>query len=43
MWAIIAPANAPSLKLADKLGFERIDETTYHGDTTIVLKRPAWA
>ena len=43
MWAIIAPANEPSLKLADKLGFERIAETAYHGDTTIVLKRPAWA
>ena len=43
MWAIIAPANEPSLKLADKLGFERIAETTYHGDPTIVLKRPAWA
>jgi hypothetical protein len=28
--------------LADKLGFERVAETTYHGDPTIVLKRPAW-
>ena len=43
MWAIIAPANEPSLKLADKLGFERVAEAAYHGDPTIVLKRPAWA
>jgi RimJ/RimL family protein N-acetyltransferase len=43
MWAIIAPANEPSLKLADKLGFERVAEAAYHGDPTIVLKRPPWA
>ena len=43
VWAIIAPANEPSLKLADKLGFERVAEAAYHGDPTIVLKRPAWA
>jgi RimJ/RimL family protein N-acetyltransferase len=42
IWAIIAPENGPSLKLADKLGFERIADATYHGDPTIVLKRPAW-
>ncbi len=42
IWAIIAPANEPSLKLAAKLGFERIHETPYHKDPTIVLKRPAW-
>jgi len=43
IWAIIAPANEPSLKLAAKLGFERVGETLYHDDPTIVLKRPAWA
>ena len=43
IWAIIAPANEPSLKLAAKLGFERVGDTVYHDDPTIVLKRPAWA
>ena len=43
IWAIIAPANEPSLKLADKLGFERVSDTLYHDDPTVVLKRPAWA
>ena len=42
IWAIIAPANEPSLKLAAKLGFDCVSETTYHGDPTLVLKRPAW-
>jgi RimJ/RimL family protein N-acetyltransferase len=42
IWAIIAPANEPSLRLAGKLGFERLHETLYHKDPTIVLKRPAW-
>ena len=42
IWAIIAPANEPSLRLAGKLGFERLHETLYHKDPTVVLKRPAW-
>lgn len=42
IWAIIAPANAPSLKLAAKLGFERVGESIYHDEPTTVLKRPAW-
>ncbi len=42
VWAIIAPANDPSLKLAAKLGFERLHETDYHGDPTVVLRRPVW-
>lgn len=42
IWAIIAPANAPSLKLADKLGFVRVSETLYNEDPTVVLQRPAW-
>jgi RimJ/RimL family protein N-acetyltransferase len=43
MWAIIAPANEPSIKLAEKLGFHQVGETTYHDDPTLVLKRPSWA
>ena len=43
IWAIIAPANAPSLKLAEKLGFEALHETLYHGEPTLVLRRSAWA
>jgi len=42
LWAIIAPANEPSIRLAAKLGFEQVSETLYHNDPTIVLKRPAW-
>jgi RimJ/RimL family protein N-acetyltransferase len=42
IWAIIAPANEPSLKLAEKVGFTRIGDTTYHDEPIIVLKRPAW-
>ena len=42
IWAIIAPANEPSIRLAGKLGFERLRETLYHKDPTVVLKRPAW-
>src|SRR5947208_2545981 len=41
LWAIIAPANEPSLKLADKLGFERVSEVVYHDSPTLVLRRPA--
>ena len=43
IWAIIAPANAPSIKLAEKLGFKHVHETLYRDDPTLVLKRPAWA
>lgn len=42
IWAIIAPANAPSIKLARKFGFVAVHETPYHGEPTLVLKRPAW-
>ncbi len=42
VWAIIAPENAPSLKLAAKLGFEHHNDATYVGEPTAVLKRPAW-
>ena len=43
IWAIIAPANEPSLRLAAKLGFERLHETSYHGSPTIVLRRSRWS
>ena len=42
IWAIIAPENHASFRLAERLGFERISETLYNGDPTVVLKRPAW-
>ena len=42
VWAIIAPENEPSLKLAERLGFERLHDTSYNGDPTVVLRRPAW-
>ena len=41
-WAIIAPANTPSRKLAARLGFEELNETSYHGEPTLVLRRPPW-
>ena len=43
IWAIIAPANAPSIKLAEKLGFEHVLDTRYKNEPILVLKRPAWA
>ena len=42
IWAIIAPENEPSLRLAARLGFERIGDTLYSDDPTVILKRPAW-
>ena len=41
IWAIIAPENVASLNLAARLGFERVSETSYHDEPTVVLKRPA--
>ena len=38
-WAIIAPENEPSLKLAEKLGFQVVGLSDYHGEPTVVLKR----
>ncbi|GAA4016937.1 GNAT family protein [Sphingomonas swuensis] len=40
IWAIIAEANEPSLRLAGKLGFQPVSRVDYQGPT-IVLKRPA--
>ena len=42
IWAIIAPENEPSLKLAAKLGFERVGHTLYNNDPTVILRRPVW-
>ena len=42
IWAIISPGNAPSFKLAAKLGFEVVHDTPYNGEAITVLKRPAW-
>lgn len=38
-FCIIAPDNAPSLKLAAKLGYEERARTLYHGEPTVLLKR----
>ncbi|HET9459987.1 MAG TPA: GNAT family N-acetyltransferase [Sphingomicrobium sp.] len=43
VWAIIAPSNTPSFRLAEKLGFEKVGDTLYNDEPTVVLKRPAWA
>jgi RimJ/RimL family protein N-acetyltransferase len=42
VWAIIAPANTPSFRLAERLGFDRHSETFYKEEPTTVLRRPAW-
>jgi RimJ/RimL family protein N-acetyltransferase len=39
IWAIIAPENEPSLKLAERLGFERLADSVYKGEPTLVLRR----
>lgn len=40
IWAIIAPGNEPSFRLAERLGFERHCETLYNDEPTAVLRRP---
>jgi RimJ/RimL family protein N-acetyltransferase len=37
---IIDPDNRASLRVADKTGFRRVTETTYHGHPTVLLERP---
>lgn len=37
--AIIAPANAPSIRLAQRAGFVRTEETLYRGDPTLIFRR----
>ncbi len=41
LWAIIAPDNLASLKLAEKLGFVREADGTYKGEPIAVVRRPA--
>jgi RimJ/RimL family protein N-acetyltransferase len=36
---MIAPDNAPSLKLAQKLGYREYARTTYKGDASVLLRR----
>lgn len=40
VWAIVAPSNEPSLRLAERLGFERLHDSVYHDEPTAVLRRP---
>lgn len=39
IWAIIAPANEPSIRLARRLGFLPVHETAYHDEPILVLRR----
>ena len=39
IWAIISPGNAPSFKLAERLGFERLADSVYHDEPIAVLRR----
>ena len=39
IWAIVAPENEPSLKLAERLGFERLADSVYNDEVTAVLRR----
>ena len=39
IWAIVAPENTPSLKLAKRLGFEPVETNDYNGEDVVVLKR----
>lgn len=41
IWAIIDPENGPSLALAERLGFQRVADSLYHGEPTVVLQRPS--
>jgi RimJ/RimL family protein N-acetyltransferase len=36
---IIDPVNQPSIRVAEKAGFKRWQETTYHGSPTVVFAR----
>jgi RimJ/RimL family protein N-acetyltransferase len=37
---IISPENLPSLRVAQKCGFERTSTTTYKGTPTVLFERP---
>lgn len=38
---IISPENAPSLRLADRVGFKEFARASYHDAPTVMLERPA--
>lgn len=38
---IISPENTPSIRLAERLGFQELVRTTYKGEPTIMFERPA--
>ena len=38
---IIAPANTPSLRVAEKVGYREVQRTSYKGEPTIVFERHA--
>jgi DNA phosphorothioation-dependent restriction protein DptG len=40
IWAIVDPENIASLRLAAKLGFERLDDSVYHDAPIAILRRP---
>ncbi|WP_428408230.1 GNAT family N-acetyltransferase [Hyphococcus sp.] len=40
MVCIITPENAPSIRVAEKCGFEITGAAIYHGDKIVVLHRP---
>ena len=39
--AIISPENTASIRLAERLGFERGPDATYRGETIALFRRPA--
>jgi RimJ/RimL family protein N-acetyltransferase len=41
MFAILAPENTASIRVAEKCGFKPWYDTTYHDHSTAVLQRPA--
>ncbi|MBS0409347.1 MAG: GNAT family N-acetyltransferase [Proteobacteria bacterium] len=41
VWCIIDPDNAPSIRVAQRAGFERFGEARYHDDPTVVFVRGA--
>ena len=40
--AIIAHENGPSIRLAERLGFERQPDATYKDEAVALFRRPAW-
>lgn len=36
---IISPQNAPSVRVAEKLGFQELAHSTYHGEPTVIYRR----